>query len=451
MTCRALLTRALARAPARARRAALPLPPARLPAHASRCASASCFSTASAAPASADFTDPLLGLSEEGAAYYTLAADFAAREMAPHAGEWDEKKVFPEDVLRAAAGLGFAAMYVSPEHGGTGLSRAEGTPIVEALAGACTSTAAYLTIHNMCGWMIDRFGSAAQKAAYLPRFATMDAFASYCLTEPNAGSDAASLQTRAVRAADGSGDFLLSGGKAFISGGGRSDVYIVMARTGAPGSGAGGISAFLVDAAAVAAGSGGLTFGAQERKMGWNSQPTAAVYFDAVRLPATALIGEEGAGFKYAMAGLDGGRLSIGACSVGAATTCFRLAREHVGVRKQFGRPLAAQQSVGFTLADMAADLLHARAIVRTAAGMLDAKHPAARPYCALAKRVATAKGLAVCDAALQLHGGYGYLKDYGVERFLRDARVHTILEGTNEIMNVILARSLLGGGEGKA
>jgi alkylation response protein AidB-like acyl-CoA dehydrogenase len=363
--------------------------------------------------------------------------------MAPFAADWDERKHFPADVLRKAAALGFGAMYARPEFGGTGLTRSDALPIVEALAGACTSTAAYLTIHNMCAWMVDTYGGDELRRAYLPSLATMELFSSYCLTEPNAGSDAASLQTRAAK--DAGGDYVLNGSKAFISGGGRSDLYLVMARTGgataAAAAGAAGISAFLVPA-----GSPGLSFGKQEKKLGWNTQPTAAVFFENVRVPASHRIGEEGHGFRYAMAGLDGGRVSIATCSVGAAQTCFALARDHVRTRSQFGKPLAANQTVGFTLADMATDLVLARSAVRTAAGLLDDKHPLARSYCALAKKVATQSGFDVCNRALQLHGGYGYLRDYPLERFVRDTRVHTILEGTNEIMNVILARGLLKG-----
>lgn len=383
-----------------------------------------------------DVTDPILGLSDDALAYYTTAADFAAKEMAPHAAKWDEEKIFPKDTLRAAASLGFGTMYVSPDFGGSGLGRTEGVPVVEALAAACPSTAAYLTIHNMVAAMIDKFGSTDLKSRYLPKMANLDIFSSYCLTEPGSGSDAASLQTSAVLSADKS-FYTLNGSKAFISGGGSSDIYVVMARTGEAGPG--GISAFVVDN-----GTPGLTFGKQEKKMGWNSQPTAAVFFDNVKVPAANLIGEQGLGFKYAMIGLDGGRLSIAACSVGAANACFNIARDYVKIRKQFGKPLSSNQTVQFSLADMASDLYIARSITRSAAALFDSSAPTARTACAMAKRVATQKGFEVCDRALQLHGGYGYLKDYPVERYVRDVRVHKILEGTNEIMNSIISRSIL-------
>jgi len=375
-----------------------------------------------------------IGLTDEQVAYYELAKQFADDKMAPFAGEWDEKKHFPEDVLREAAALGFGAINADPEHGGTGLGRLDASVIYEALSTADVSTTAYITIHNMCGWMIDSFGSDELRAELVPSLASMEKFASYCLTEPNAGSDAASLQTRARRDGD---DYVLSGSKMFISGGGRSDVYVVMARTG--GDGAGGISCFAVDGD-----SKGLAFGAQERKLGWNTQPTAAVMFDEVRVPASRLVGSEGDGFRFAMMGLDGGRLSIGTCSVGGAHRCLDEARRYVKERKQFGRPLSSLQSVQFKLADMATKVQTARTMVRSAAGMLDQKHPNATAFAAMAKVVATDNGFDVCNEALQLHGGYGYLRDYPVERFLRDVRVHQILEGTNEIMRVIISRQVL-------
>lgn len=282
--------------------------------------------------------------------------------------------------------------------------------------------------------MIDEFGTEEQRKALIPKLATMEHFASYCLTEPNAGSDAANLSTRAVKDGD---SYVLNGSKAFISGGGRSDLYVVMARTG--GEGASGITAFLVPKDTP-----GLSFGAQEKKLGWNTQPTAAVYLENARIPAANRLGKEGDGFKIAMKGLDGGRLSIAACSVGAAQTCFNLARDYVRTRKQFGEPLANKQVVAFMVADMGTQLHVARTLVRQAAAMLDAKHPASRALCAQAKKVATDAGFNVCNTALQLHGGYGYLKDYPVERFLRDVRVHQILEGTNQVMDVILSRTLL-------
>jgi alkylation response protein AidB-like acyl-CoA dehydrogenase len=393
-------------------------------------------STSSSTSSVVDITDATLGLTEDALAYYTTAADFASKEMAPYAAKWDEEKIFPMDTLRAAAKLGFGTMYVSPDFGGSGLGRTEGVPVVEALAAACPSTAAYLTIHNMVAAMLDKFGSTELKERYLPRMATLDIFSSYCLTEPGSGSDAASLQTSAILSPDKT-YYTLNGSKAFISGGGTSDIYIVMARTGEAGPG--GISAFVVENKTP-----GLSFGKQEKKMGWNSQPTAAVFFDNVKIPINNLIGEKGQGFKYAMIGLDGGRLSIAACSVGAANACFNIARDYVKVRKQFGKPLSSNQTVQFSIADMASDLYLARSVTRSAAALFDSGAPTARTACAMAKRVATQKGFEVCDKALQLHGGYGYLKDYPIERYVRDVRVHKILEGTNEIMNSIISRSLL-------
>ena len=298
------------------------------------------------ATAAGDLLDPTLGLSEEQRAYHELARDFAERELLPHAARHDSDKTFPEAALRQAAALGFGGMYVRAESGGTGLSRLDGTVIVEALAGADTSTTAYLTIHNMCAWSVDTFGTPEQRSRWLPDLVAMRKFAAYALTEPTAGSDAASLLTRAVRAPDG--DYVLDGSKAFISGGGRADVYLVKARTGGPGPA--GITCFVVEA-----GAPGLSFGAQEKKMGWNSQPTAAVYFDGVRVPASHILGPGGGGFKMAMHGLNGGRLSIAACSLGAAAACTELARGYVGTRRQFGKPLSANQAVQFAIADMAA------------------------------------------------------------------------------------------------
>ncbi|CAE7808360.1 acad8 [Symbiodinium sp. KB8] len=353
--------------------------------------------------------------------------------MEPFASEWDEKKHFPEDVLRKAAELGFAGLYVKEDVGGTGLSRHDGSLIVEALAGGCTSTTAYLTIHNMCTWMIDTFGNDEQRHQWLPSLLSMEKFSSYCLTEPGSGSDAASLSTRAVRDGD---DYVLNGQKMFISGGGRSDVYVIMARTG--GEGPSGISCILVPSDAK-----GLSFGAQEKKLGWNTQPTAAVFLEDVRVPVANRLGEEGDGFKIAMKGLDGGRLSIGTCSLGAAAKCFDIAREYVKTRKQFGKPLINNQALAFRLSDMATDLQLSRLMIRQGAKLLDAKDPNARAFAAMAKQVSTDLGFKICNEALQLHGGYGYLKDYPIERYLRDVRVHQILEGTNEIMRVIISRQL--------
>ncbi len=376
-----------------------------------------------------DFT-----LSEEQRAIQDMARAFAADEMAPHAAEWDETCTFPVDTLRQAAALGLAAMYVGEEHGGSGLGRLEGALVFEELSAGCTSTAAYLSIHNMVAWMIDRYGRDEQRQRLLPKLCSMEHLSSYCLTEPGAGSDAASLKTRAVR--DGE-DYLLNGGKAFISGGGTSDLYAVMARTG--GDGAAGISCLIVES-----GAPGLSFGAQEKKMGWNSQPTCAVMFEDCRVPSANLIGGEGEGFRIAMAGLDGGRVNIAACSLGAARAALDAARVYMGERKQFGRPLSDFQALQFKLADMATELDAARLMVWRAAAALDAGDADAGMYSAMAKRFATDVGFKVCNEALQLHGGYGYLKDFPLERYVRDVRVHQILEGTNEIMRLIIARRLL-------
>jgi alkylation response protein AidB-like acyl-CoA dehydrogenase len=376
-------------------------------------------------------------LSEEQRAFRDAARAFAREQMAPHAAEWDEGKVFPEAALRGAAALGFAGIYVAEEMGGSGLKRLDAAVIFEELAAGCPSTAAYISIHNMAAWMIDRFGTEEQRRKFLPKLCSMEHFASYCLTEPGSGSDAASLKTRAVRDGD---YYVLNGSKAFISGGGRSDVYVCMVRTG--GEGPKGISCLVVEK-----GTPGLSFGKQERKLGWNSQPTAAVIFEDCRVPVANRIGAEGEGFKIAMMGLDGGRLNIGACSIGGARACLEIAREYLGTRQQFGKPLAEFQALQFRLADMATELEAARLMIRRAASALDAGHPDATTHCAMAKRFATDAGFKVVNEALQLHGGYGYLRDFPVERYMRDLRVHQILEGTNEIMRVIIARRLLSGG----
>ncbi len=372
-------------------------------------------------------------LSEEQRAIWETARAFAAAEMAPHSARWDEDKHFPVDVLRVAATLGFGGLYVSEAVGGSALSRLDATLVIEALALGDVSTAAFLSIHNMASWMIDAFAADALRQKYLPRLTTMELIASYCLTEPGAGSDAASLRTTATR--DGE-NYLLNGAKAFISGAGVSDIYLVMARTG--GDGAAGVSAFVVEK-----GAPGLSFGAQERKMGWASQPTATVNFDNARVPAENLVGREGQGFRIAMAGLDGGRLNIAACSLGGAQIALDLAKSHLETRSQFGRPLRDFQALQFRLADMATLLEAARLMVRRAAAALDAGDPRATQLCAMAKRFATDAGFEIANEALQLHGGYGYLKDYPLERIVRDLRVHQILEGTNEIMRVIIAREL--------
>ncbi len=375
-------------------------------------------------------------LSDDQRAFQELARDFAAREMAPHAAEWDEKSIFPVETLRKAAALGFAAIYVKGDVGGAGLSRLDGALIFEELAAGCASTAAYISIHNMVAWMVDAFGSDDQRRRWLPALARMDTFASYCLTEPGSGSDAAALTTRAARDGD---SYVLNGAKAFVSGGSRSGLYMCMVRTGEEGPR--GISCLVVED-----GAPGLSFGKQEKKLGWHSQPTAAVIFEDCRVPVANRLGAEGEGFKIAMRGLDGGRVNIAACSLGGARACLEAARAHMLVRTQFGQRLADFQALQFKLADMATELEAARLMVLRAAAALDAGAADATMHCAMAKRYATDVGFHVCNEALQLHGGYGYLRDYPIERFLRDLRVHQILEGTNEIMRVIIARKLLEG-----
>jgi alkylation response protein AidB-like acyl-CoA dehydrogenase len=372
-------------------------------------------------------------LTEDQQAIQDMARAFAAAEMAPHSARWDEEKHFPVDVLKAAAGLGLAGIYVKEDVGGSALTRLDATLIFEALSYGDVSTAAFLSIHNMASWMIDRFGSEALRAKYLPRLTTMELIASYCLTEPGAGSDAASLRTTARREGD---TYVLNGAKAFISGAGTSDIYVVMARSG--GEGAGGVSTFVVEKDMP-----GLSFGAQERKMGWTSQPTAMVHFDNVVVPAENRVGDEGQGFRIAMMGLDGGRLNIAACSLGGAGLALDTAKAYVESRRQFGRALREFQGLQFKLADMETQLEAARLMVRRGAAALDASDPAATRLCAMAKRFATDAGFEVANQALQLHGGYGYLKDYPLERIVRDLRVHQILEGTNEIMRVIIAREM--------
>ena len=374
-------------------------------------------------------------LSDEQRAFADTARVFAREEWLPQAPGWDDRGEFPVTALHAAAALGFAGIYVGDEFGGSGLSRVDATIIFEELASACVSTAAYLSIHNMAAWMIDRFGAREQRTRFLPPLMTMAHFASYCLTEPGSGSDAAALATRAVRDGD---DYVLNGTKAFISGAGVSDLYVAMVRTG--GAGPKGISCLVVDK-----GSPGLAFGKKERKLGWNTQPAAMVIFEDCRVPVANRLGEEGDGFKIAMMGLDGGRLNISACSLGGARACLEAARDHLLERRQFGQPLADFQALRFKLADMATELEAARLMVRRGAASLDSGDPEATMHCAMAKRLATDAGFHVCNEALQLFGGYGYLKDFPIERYLRDVRVHQILEGTNEIMRVIIARRLLG------
>ena len=374
-------------------------------------------------------------LTDDQQAIRDMARGFAADNLAPHSREWDEKAHFPKDVYREAAALGLATIYATEEHGGSGLGRMEAALVFEALSEGDVSTAAYLSIHNMVAWMIDSFGSDETRAEYLPQLATMELFSSYCLTEPGSGSDAASLKTSAK--VSGNADYVLNGGKAFISGGGVSDLYLVMARTSADGPK--GVSAFLVPKDAP-----GLSFGGQEKKMGWASQPTSQVIFDDCKVPARNRLGEEGQGFTFAMKGLDGGRVNIAACSLGGASMATKAAARYAAERKQFGQPLSDFQATQFKLADMATDLAASRLMVYRAAAALDAGEPRTRELCAMAKRFATDACWRVVDEALQLHGGYGYIRDYGMEQSLRDLRVHRILEGTNEIMRTIIARRVL-------
>lgn len=376
-----------------------------------------------------DFT-----LTPDQQAFIATARDFATRELAPHAARWDAEHHFPVDVIRRAGTLGFCSIYSDPDCGGLGLSRLDAALIFEQLSQGCTATTAYITIHNMCTWMVTRFGDATQKAEFGEKLCSGEWLASYCLTEPAAGSDAAALKTRADRDGD---DYVLNGSKMFISGAGATDVLLVMARTG--GAGAKGISAFVVPAATP-----GISYGKNEEKMGWNAQPTRAITFENVRIPARFRIGDEGQGFAFAMKGLDGGRLNIASCSLGTAQAALRAAHRYLQERQQFGRPLADFQALQFRLADMATELQAARLMVYHAASRLDAGDADATLHCAMAKRFATDACFTVCNEALQLHGGYGYLRDFPLERMVRDVRVHQILEGTNEIMRLITARKLL-------
>ncbi|HIF6190851.1 TPA: acyl-CoA dehydrogenase family protein [Vibrio parahaemolyticus] len=373
-------------------------------------------------------------LNEDQLAFAEVAKQFADQMLAPHAAEWDENHHFPKDVLRQAGELGFLSIYTPPEHGGLGLSRLDAAIIFEQLAMGCTATTAFMTIHNMATWMITSFAKTEVAQQFSADLISGEKLASYCLTEPNAGSDAASLTTSAVR--DGE-EFVLNGAKVFISGAGDTDVLVVMARS--CGEGAGGVSAFVVPADIE-----GISYGKKEAKMGWNCQPTRMITFENVRIPADYLLGEEGEGFKFAMLGLDGGRINIATCSVGTAQQALNEAKQYMTERKQFGRSLAQFQALQFKLADMATELVAARQMVRLAAAKLDAQHAEKSAYCAMAKRFATDVGFKVCDQALQIHGGYGYIKEYPVERHFRDVRVHQILEGTNEIMRLIISRRLL-------
>jgi alkylation response protein AidB-like acyl-CoA dehydrogenase len=374
-------------------------------------------------------------LTEEQRAFQATARAFAREEMMPLAREWDEGEVFPVEALRKAAALGFGGIYVKDDVGGSALSRLDAALIFEELAQGCTSTAAYISIHNMAAWMIDAFGGNEQRKKFLPKLCTMEHFASYCLTEPGSGSDAASLTTRARRDGD---SYVLDGAKAFISGGGVSDIYVVMARTGEAGPR--GISCIVVEKGTL-----GLSYGAQEKKLGWKTQPTAMVMFENCRVPASNLIGSEGRGFKIAMAGLDGGRLNIGACSIGGAQFCLDHTVAYMKERKQFGSRLADFQALQFRVADYATELEAARLLLHRAAVAVGEGEPAATRLAAQAKLRATDTGFDVVNGCLQLHGGYGYLRDHPIERVLRDVRVHQILEGTNEIMRVIVGRAILG------
>jgi len=372
-------------------------------------------------------------LTEDQRAIEDAARAFAQAELAPHSARWDEEKMFSREVLQKAAELGFAGLYVQEDVGGSALSRLDASIVFEQLSYGDVASAAFISIHNMASWMIDRFASDELRHRYLPKLTTMEHIASYCLTEPGSGSDAAAMKATAVKDGD---HYVLNGSKAFISGAGFSDVYVVMARSG--GEGARGVSTFVVEN-----GTPGLSFGAQEKKMGWNAQPTATVNFDDCRVPEANRVGGEGEGFKIAMAGLDGGRINIASCSLGGAGFALDTAKAYLETRKQFGQALKEFQGLQWRFADMATDLDAARLMVRRAAHAMDTKNPKATQYCAMAKRFATDAGFEVANQALQLHGGYGYLRDYPLERIVRDLRVHQILEGTNEIMRVITAREL--------
>ncbi len=373
-------------------------------------------------------------LNEEQVMIQDMAKRFAADRLAPHTSEWDETKHFPVDVIKETASLGFAGIYVGEDVGGSSLGRLDAALIFEQLSYGDVSTAAFISIHNMASWMIDRFGSDAQRKEWLPKLTSMDLIASYCLTEPGSGSDAVAMKTTAVRDGD---TYVLNGSKQFISGAGISDVYVLMAKTSDEGSR--GVSAFIIPLKTP-----GLSFGGNEKKMGWNSQPTRQVLLDDVRIPVANRIGEEGHGFKFAMAGLDGGRLNIAACSLGGAQRALDKALAYAKEREQFGQPIANFQATQFKLADMETELQAARVMLYEAAAKLDVKAPDATRWCAMAKRFVTDTGFKVANDALQIHGGYGYLAEYGVEQIVRDLRVHQILEGTNEIMRVIVSRDML-------
>jgi alkylation response protein AidB-like acyl-CoA dehydrogenase len=372
-------------------------------------------------------------LTDEQREIQELARRFTADRITPHAAEWDEKHVFPRDTIKAAAELGFAAIYVSEESGGINLGRLEAALIMEAMAYGCPATSAFISIHNMASWMIDRFGTDALKQRYLPDLVTMERLASYCLTEPGSGSDAAALKTTARRDGD---DYIVNGSKQFISGAGENEIYVTMVRTGEPGPK--GISCLVIEKDMP-----GVSFGANERKLGWHAQPTRQVILEDVRVPQANRVGAEGEGFRIAMMGLDGGRLNIGACSLGGAQRCLDEAIAYTKDRQQFGQRIADFQNTQFTLADMATELEAARYLLYVAAAKVTANAPDKTRFAAMAKRLATDTGSSVVDRALQLHGGYGYLMDYPVERFWRDLRVHSILEGTNQVMRMIVGREL--------
>ena len=379
-------------------------------------------------------------LTEDQIAIQDTALAFAKERLAPHALAWDETSHFPIDVIRETAALGMATIYVPAEKGGSGLSRLDGALIMEALAYGCPAISAYISIHNMVAWMVGKYGTDAQIQAWMPKLASMEWLASYCLTEPGAGSDAQALKTTAKKVGD---HYVLNGTKQFISGAGATDFYFVFARTG--GDGADGVSAFAIEKDAP-----GLSFGALERKMGWNAQPTRQVIMQECRVPAAHLVGGvEGKGFRFAMSGLDGGRINIGACSLGPAAFAIDKARDYMFERKAFGQNLADFQVLQFKIADMATNLEAARLMIYRAADALDRADPQASMYSAMGKRYATDLGFEIVNEALQLHGGYGYLKDYGMEKLVRDLRVHQILEGTNEIMRVVISRKVLGGNRG--
>ena len=373
-------------------------------------------------------------LNEDQVAVRDMARDFAQEKIAPHALRWDEEKYFPVEVMREAATLGVGGIYIRDDVGGSAMTRFDAALIFEALAQGCPTVSSFISIHNMASWMIDAYGTEAQRRKWLPQLCTMDLLASYCLTEPNAGSDAAALRTKAVRDGD---HYVLNGQKQFISGAGRSDLYVVMVRTG--GEGAGGISTLVIEGDTP-----GVSFGANERKMGWNAQPTRAVIFENARVPIANRLGEEGIGFKIAMAGLDGGRLNIAACSLGGAQNALDKALAYTRERKAFGKRLDEFQALQFRLADMATELEAARTFLWRAAAALDRKDSNATMLCAMAKCFGTDVGFEVANQALQLHGGYGYLSEYGMEKIVRDLRVHQILEGTNEIMRLIVSRKLI-------